>query len=143
MQKMFMFLCSLFILSCVFSTVGIAEEKLSPGMEAYKKAVADQEMARKARAEKWAQEEAIRKAAELERAETDKLSLADKAAREKECGADFGRIQLGMLFPRVEKCVGEFTLRGQTQLNGGVVEQYSRGNMFVYIKDGKVVSWSE
>lgn len=60
---------------------------------------------------------------------------------EKECGQDYGQIRMGMKLSRVQKCVGEYFLRGQTKNRFGIVDEYGRGDTYLFVKDGKVVAW--
>jgi hypothetical protein len=140
MKNLFMFLCSLFILSCVLPQVVKADEP-SAAKEAYNKAVAAQAAKKKAKSEKWAKEEEIRKKAEAEQAEIDAQHEADEVNKQKACGKDYMNIRVGMTLDRVEKCVGEFFLHGQIKSKHGAVDHYTRGNTYLYIKNGRVVAW--
>lgn len=60
-----------------------------------------------------------------------------------ECGKDYGQIRAGMKLSRVQKCNGEFYLHGQVQWKGRTVDYYTRGDAFLYIKNGRVVAWGE
>ena len=72
----------------------------------------------------------------------DTLKRAD-AFIEKECGRDYMDIRVGMTLSRVQKCVGEFFLKGQLTTKSGVVDHYTRGGAYLYVKNGKVVAWSK
>jgi hypothetical protein len=61
----------------------------------------------------------------------------------KECGNDFGKIKVGMKLDQVQKCVAEFYLRGQLKTKDGVVDHYTRGDSYLYIKKGRVVAWGD
>lgn len=70
----------------------------------------------------------------------DSIDQAEKFI-EKECGQDYGQIRVGMKLSRVQKCVGEYFLRGQTKSRFGTVDEYGRGDTYVFVKGGKVVAW--
>lgn len=59
----------------------------------------------------------------------------------KECGEDYLNIRVGMKLSKVQKCVGEFYLRGQMNTKAGVVDHYTRGDSYLYVKKGRVVAW--
>lgn len=61
----------------------------------------------------------------------------------KECGKDYGQIRVGMSLKQVNKCYGEIFLHGQAKWKGGSVDYYTRGNTYIYAKNGKVVAWGE
>lgn len=62
---------------------------------------------------------------------------------QKECGNDYGQIRAGMKLSRVQKCVGEFFLHGQVKGKYGLVDYYTRGDTYLYVKNGRVVAWGE
>lgn len=61
----------------------------------------------------------------------------------KECGKDYGQIRVGMTLSRAQKCVGEFFLHGQIEGKHGTVDYYTRGDIRLYVKKGKVVAWDQ
>jgi len=61
----------------------------------------------------------------------------------KKCGDDYGQIRVGMKLSRIQKCVGEFSLRGQVKGKYGVVDHYTRLDTYLFVKNGKVVAWGD
>lgn len=61
----------------------------------------------------------------------------------KECGKDYSKIRVGMKLERVQKCVGEFYLQGQTEKKGAVYDYYTRGDSWLYVKKGRIVAWGD
>lgn len=61
----------------------------------------------------------------------------------KECGKDYGQIRVGMSLSRVQKCVGEFFQHGQVKGKHGTIDYYTRGDIHLYVKKGKVVAWDQ
>lgn len=60
----------------------------------------------------------------------------------KQCGNEYRKIRVGMSLSRVQKCYGgELFLRGQVHTKFGTVSEYGRGNVYLYIKNGKVAAW--
>jgi len=70
----------------------------------------------------------------------DTLKRADNFV-DRECGKDYMNIRVGMQLPRVQKCVGEFFLRGQAKRKEGIVDYYTSGGAYLYVKNGRVVAW--
>lgn len=111
--------------------------------DAYEKAIADQQAKKeRARQEAQAQQKEFRRF-EAEQAAIAAENEAMNKALQKECGKDYGQIRVGMKLSRVQKCNGEFYLHGQVQWKGRTVDYYTRGEAFLYIKNGKVVAWGE
>lgn len=65
----------------------------------------------------------------------------EEEALQKQCGNDYKNLKVGMKLARVQKCVAEFFLRGQVRTKNGVVDHYTRGSAYLYVKNGKVVAW--
>lgn len=87
------------------------------------------------------QEEEARKKHEAEQAAIDAQNEAHEEALQKQCGNDYKNLRVGMKLDRVQKCVAEFFLRGQVKTKNGVVDHYTRGDSYIYVKKGKVVAW--
>lgn len=85
-------------------------------------------------------EEEIKNKAE---AEQEAQYEAEEEALQKQCGNDYKNLRVGMKLDRVQKCVAEFFLRGQMKTKKGVVDHYSRGGTYLYVKNGRVVAWGE
>ncbi|WP_173201852.1 hypothetical protein [Geobacter sp. SVR] len=86
-----------------------------------------------------------RRAMEREEEEKEAQLEAEREAEElkvqKACGKDYGQIRVGMTLAQVQKCVGEFFIHGQASWKGSVVDYYTRGGTYLYIKNGRVVAW--
>lgn len=113
----------------------------TPAMEAYKKAQAEQ-AAKRGRE----RQEGLKLKEQAKRLEEETTAQAveqeiEEAARQKECGDDYDQIRIGMQLSRIQQCVGEFFLRGQVETKYGIVDHYTRGATFLYVKDGNVVAW--
>lgn len=93
----------------------------------------------KARQDRLQEEELWNK----EQAELDaqRQALAEKL--QKQCGKDYGQIKVGMNLDRVQKCVAEFFLSGQISTKNGIVDHYTRGDSWLYVKKGKIVAWGD
>jgi len=59
------------------------------------------------------------------------------------CGDDYQNIKVGMKLSRVQQCYGEVFLRGQVKTKNGIVDQYGRGGLWLYVKKGRVIAWGE
>lgn len=143
MNKISMILCSLFILVFGFADQAKAEEnEPESSLEKHYKSVLRQQAAdREEAGKKWQEQEKIRKNVEAEQAVTDAQNEADEEERQKQCGTDYKNLRVGMKLDRVQKCVAEFFLRGQVKTKNGVVDHYTRGDSYIYVKKGRVVAW--
>lgn len=142
-KLLFMFLCSLFILTCVVIHEAKAEQSsLEAQLEKnYKSLIRQQTSDREEAGKKWQEQEKIRKNVEAEQAVIEAQNEADEEARQKQCGNDYKNLRVGMTLDRVQKCVAEFFLRGQVKTKNGVVDHYTRGDSYIYVKKGRVVAW--
>jgi len=154
MKNLFTIMCSMFMFLCVFAGTTKAEEfewaqkargkGPSPATKAaYEKAVADQKAKQELQRQKHLEEQEQFRKFEAEQAAIEEQYEADQQALQKECGGDYGQIRVGMTLTRVQKCVAEFFLRGQIKTKNGVVDHYTRGNSWMYVKKGKVVAWGD
>lgn len=84
-----------------------------------------QEQELRARAEQWRQEYA-----------------ASEAEREKRCGKDYGQVRVGMTLQRAAECSGDFSLVHQVQQPDGTLSTFRDGRVFIHVKAGRVVAWS-
>lgn len=117
--------------------------------EAHKKLVNDiaarQEAEQKAKAIEEEKQAGINRVEQEEREKLEAQQAAEDKAAEKtlrrECSKDYGQLRVGMKLDRVQKCVAEFSLKGQIKTKDGVVDHYTRGDSWLYVKKGKVVAW--
>lgn len=100
---------------------------------------ADEYMAEEQRRIREEEEQREKDLEEKKQAEID----AETARMEKLCGADYGEIRVGEKLSRVQECFGEVYLHGQIQTKYGVVSSYTRGDVWLYVKKGKVVAWGD
>lgn len=143
MNKISMFLCSLFIITAVGVHKAKAEQSsLETQLEkSYKSLFRQQAADREESGKKWQEQEKIRKNVEAEQAAINAQNEANEEALQKQCGNDYKNLRVGMKLDRVQKCVAEFFLRGQVKTKNGVVDHYTRGDSYIYVKKGKVVAW--
>ncbi|MEN6316616.1 MAG: hypothetical protein ABFD25_20465 [Clostridiaceae bacterium] len=87
---------------------------------------------------------------EKEFAEQQEKKDAEEAAAldalKKKCGKDFGRIEVGMNFNRINECYNayaKFYRHGQLKTKNGVVTEYRDGSIYVYVTNGKVAAWGK
>ena len=110
---------------------------------AYDKVVAEQAAKKEVEAQQYLQQQEAWKKLEVEQAEIDAQIAAAEEVRQKQCGKDYGQVKVGMKLSRIQKCTGEFNLHGQVKWNKSIVDYYTRGDVYLYVKNGKVVAWGE
>lgn len=66
---------------------------------------------------------------------------ADRAARMKQCGDDFGSPRIGMSLARAKECVGNFRLVSEVNRADGVVSTYRTGSMYIHVMGGRISAW--
>lgn len=146
------FLCGLFMVLCIPTIVlsgefpgyeAIENSPPSPGRDAYLKVLREQKEKEVIRQKKAQEQQELFKKFEAEQADLAAQYEIEQETLQRECEKDFGQIRVGMKLERVQKCVAEFFLRGQVKTKDGVVDHYTRGDSWLYVKKGKVVAWGD